>query len=190
MNNKIKFLEILLADLVAKRDTLELDLNIILNQEVFWAISEYIIRDFKKLYQMKYYEKNETKPKNAPVEYYDVIDETEKGTDQSSNGKSFISNWLGVKYQYGGMSRSGIDCSALTQKFFRTVFNQTIKRTSILQFRDGKVVRKSELEYGDLVFFKNVRSNASVAHVGIYLGHSKFLHASKSNGVMISSLNE
>ncbi len=27
MNNKIKFLEILLADLVAKRDTLEIDLN-------------------------------------------------------------------------------------------------------------------------------------------------------------------
>ena len=31
MNNKIKFLELVLADLVSERDTLELDLNEILN---------------------------------------------------------------------------------------------------------------------------------------------------------------
>ena len=40
MNNKIKFLEILLADLVAKRDTLELDLNIILNQDSKKRVTE------------------------------------------------------------------------------------------------------------------------------------------------------
>ena len=140
----------------------------------------------KSSFRYKYYEKNGTSPRNIPAESSEKIEEIE----QPSDGKSFISEWLGVRYQYGGMSRSGIDCSALTQKFFRSVFNQTIKRTSILQFRDGKVVRKSELEYGDLVFFKNVRSNASVDHVGIYLGASKFLHASTSKGVMVSSLND
>ena len=31
MNNKIKFLEIVLADLVSQRDTVEMDLNITLN---------------------------------------------------------------------------------------------------------------------------------------------------------------
>ena len=31
MNNKIKFLEIVLSDLISERDTLELDLNYILN---------------------------------------------------------------------------------------------------------------------------------------------------------------
>ena len=33
MNFKLKFLEIVLSDLVSKRDTLELDLNITLNSE-------------------------------------------------------------------------------------------------------------------------------------------------------------
>ena len=33
MNNKLKFLEIMLSDLVSKRDTLELELNRILNDE-------------------------------------------------------------------------------------------------------------------------------------------------------------
>jgi hypothetical protein len=35
MNNKVKFLEIVLADLVSERDTLELDLNNILNSTQF-----------------------------------------------------------------------------------------------------------------------------------------------------------
>lgn len=34
MNNKIKFLEIVLSDLISERDTLELDLNNILNNNV------------------------------------------------------------------------------------------------------------------------------------------------------------
>jgi flagellar biosynthesis chaperone FliJ len=34
MNNKIKFLEIVLSDLISERDTLEMDLNNILNNNV------------------------------------------------------------------------------------------------------------------------------------------------------------
>ena len=34
MNNKIKFLEIVLSDLISERDTLEMDLNNILNEKV------------------------------------------------------------------------------------------------------------------------------------------------------------
>ncbi len=33
MNNKVKFLEIVLADLVSQRDTAEMDLNYVLNSE-------------------------------------------------------------------------------------------------------------------------------------------------------------
>jgi hypothetical protein len=40
MNNKIKFLEILLADLVAERDTLELDLNNVLNSTTHPNVKE------------------------------------------------------------------------------------------------------------------------------------------------------
>ena len=34
MNNKIKFLEIVLSDLISERDTLEMDLNYVLNNNV------------------------------------------------------------------------------------------------------------------------------------------------------------
>ena len=43
---------------------------------------------------------------------------------------------------------------------------------------------KHELRKGDLVFF---RRNS---HVGVYLGNNQFMHASTSQGVTISSLDE
>lgn len=144
----------------------------------------------KTSFRYKYYEKNIPEPNKQTEPPISSASEQIETSEPPSDAKSFISQWLGVKYQFGGMSMSGIDCSALTQKFFSSVFNKSIKRTSILQFRDGAVVRKSELKFGDLVFFKNVRSNASVDHVGVYLNNSNFLHSSTSKGVMISSLND
>ena len=43
---------------------------------------------------------------------------------------------------------------------------------------------------GDLLFFTSNRSKRKVAHVGIYLKNGKFIHASTSKGVIVSSLNE
>jgi cell wall-associated NlpC family hydrolase len=50
----------------------------------------------------------------------------------------------------------------------------------------GQNVTENHLEPGDLLFFT---TGFFDHHVGIYLGSSKFLHASESHGVMISSLN-
>lgn len=94
--------------------------------------------------------------------------------------------WRGVRYRLGGTSKHGIDCSAFVQVTFKTKLGVNLPRTAKLQSRLGREIRKSELQAGDLVFF---RTGSTSKHVGIYLEENKFLHASQSRGVIISKLD-
>ncbi len=99
-----------------------------------------------------------------------------------------VMDWLGTRYQYGGMTRSGIDCSAFTRMIFETSSKVTLPRSAAQQSTVGKTVSKrSGLQLGDLVFF-NTRRRVAVGHVGIYLGDDLFAHSSSRYGVTISSL--
>ena len=71
-----------------------------------------------------------------------------------------------------------------------THFGYSMCRTATTQYNNnGRVVDKSELEPGDLVFFKEYYGGNSIGHVGIYIGNGKFVHASTSTvGVIISEL--
>ncbi|ABZ74628.1 NLP/P60 protein [Shewanella halifaxensis HAW-EB4] len=94
--------------------------------------------------------------------------------------------WKGVPYRLGGMGKGGIDCSGFVLLTLQSRFGVQLPRTTAQQKEMGKSVSKSQLRAGDLVFFK---TGWSTRHVGIYIGDSQFLHASTSQGVMISSLN-
>ena len=93
---------------------------------------------------------------------------------------------IGIRYSFGGSSRSGFDCSGYTQYVFRGS-GVSLPRTSYAQFGVGSAVSKSQLHPGDLVFFTTYASGAS--HVGIYIGGGSFIHASNS-GVRTTSLND
>ncbi|AOV09273.1 endopeptidase Spr precursor [Sporosarcina ureilytica] len=97
------------------------------------------------------------------------------------------SSYLGVPYKYGGTTSSGFDCSGFTQAVFKNN-GISIPRTTGQQYATGQAVSKSNLQAGDLVFFKTGKSG--VSHVGIYIGSNNFIHASTSKGVMISSIND
>jgi len=99
----------------------------------------------------------------------------------------FVYDWIGTPYRFGGTSRKGIDCSAFTKELYSKVFNLTIQRNSRDIFSMVNPIKKDDLKEGDLVFFKIHSRN--ISHVGIYLGNSKFAHAS-SEGVKISSLDD
>jgi probable lipoprotein NlpC len=62
-----------------------------------------------------------------------------------------------------------------------------LPRSTGFQAELGENIGKSQLRAGDLVFFKTGRT---VRHVGVYLEDGRFLHASTSQGVMISGLDE
>ena len=94
--------------------------------------------------------------------------------------------WRGARYRLGGMSKRGVDCSGFVYIAYLERFNLELPRTTINQIRAGHTIDKSELSPGDLVFF---RTGEDTRHVGIYLENGKFMHASASRGVMISSLD-
>jgi len=100
---------------------------------------------------------------------------------------SFVYDWIGTPYRFGGGSKKGIDCSGFTKQLYDQVFNLDIKRNSRDIFSMVSPVKKTELKEGDLVFFK-IHSR-SISHVGIYLGDNRFAHAS-SRGVAINSLDD
>ena len=96
-----------------------------------------------------------------------------------------FNRWKGTPYQYGGTTMRGVDCSAFVQNTFHAKLGYKIPRTTRTQIKVGQKVSKSRLKVGDIVFFKTGRKSL---HNGIYLGDSKFMHASSSKGVIISTL--
>lgn len=95
--------------------------------------------------------------------------------------------WKNTKYQLGGLSRNGIDCSGLVHVTFKTKLGIVLPRSTESQAELGQDIDKNQLRAGDLVFFK---TGISVRHVGVYLEDGRFLHASTKHGVIISRLSE
>jgi lipoprotein Spr len=102
----------------------------------------------------------------------------------------FLEDWVGVKYRLGGDSKAGIDCSALTRRIMRDVYSLTVGRVIPDQFKAGIEISKSELQMGDLIFFKISNRRPGPTHVGFYLGNNRFIHASIKKGVTIENLEK
>ncbi len=79
--------------------------------------------------------------------------------------------YLGVPYRYGGSSPgSGFDCSGFV-RFVYARLGLSLPHSSYADFALGRRVARRRLEPGDLVFFHGL------GHVGIYVGHGRFIHA-------------
>jgi cell wall-associated NlpC family hydrolase len=98
----------------------------------------------------------------------------------------FIDDWFGTRYRYGGETKRGIDCSALTGALLLAVYGFNMPRTAREQYEATEHISKDELQEGDLVFFN---TRGGVSHVGVYLENDYFVQAS-SHGVTISNLDD
>jgi cell wall-associated NlpC family hydrolase len=102
--------------------------------------------------------------------------------------RKIIEGYLGTSYRRGGYGKLGIDCSGLVYAVYRDLSNLHLPPKTKKLFNTLRRVSFRDLRYGDLVFFSLNGKHAS--HVGLYVGDNKFVHASESRGVVISSLAE
>lgn len=102
---------------------------------------------------------------------------------------AFAESMIGTPHRMGGYSASGLDCSGLVSLAHKES-NVELPRSSHDQARYGQIISEDEgLKRGDLVFFHSTyRKPHLVTHTGIYLGENRFIHASTSRGVTISTL--
>ena len=101
-------------------------------------------------------------------------------------------SYTGTPYRYGGMSKSGIDCSGLLYLSFQSA-GITIPRTAKMQSRTGKRVYIDDLRPGDMIFFSAKKGKRKITHAGLVtFRHGnhliEFIHASVSQGVTETNL--
>ena len=94
-------------------------------------------------------------------------------------------NWKGTKYQLGGDSKEGIDCSGLTRRIYREVYGIELPRRTYGQVKIGSRIERDNLKPGDIVYFK---PEGTGSHTAVYLGETLFINASTAKGVVISTL--
>lgn len=115
---------------------------------------------------------------------------TSSSSSSNSIGDKLVSlakSKLGCKYVWGATGPNTFDCSGLTSWCYKQV-GISIPRTSLAQSKGGKAVSKSNLQPGDLLFWKT--TSAEVGHVGMYVGDGQFIHApNKSKPVKYDSLS-
>ncbi|RBQ03123.1 C40 family peptidase [Pedobacter miscanthi] len=114
-----------------------------------------------------------------------------KAADAMANLKSkqlyrFITDWTGVRYRFGGLDKSGIDCSGFAFLLEKEIYGVTLPRISRDQANAIRRKDVDNLKEGDLVFFSF--GGSDVDHVGIYLNNGFFVHASTTRGVIVDDL--
>ncbi|MGY4537204.1 putative lipoprotein NlpC [Mucilaginibacter sp. UYNi724] len=128
------------------------------------------------------------KPDKEIAEKYSELMGVKRNEIQNGRLYSFIEEWFGVPYRFGGMGKDGVDCSGLVSLLQLQVYDQPLPRTCAMQVNVIKRKFEEELKEGDLVFFDF--DGKQFSHVGVYLQNGYFVHASTRKGVLVARLHD
>jgi cell wall-associated NlpC family hydrolase len=126
----------------------------------------------------------------AQNQFSDYVTHSKNDTLNLKRLESFVMEWYGVRYKFGGSTKNGIDCSQYTKKLYWEVYGKKLGNNCAEQWKQTTRIKKDSLMVGDIVFFMS-KDSPSGWHCGLYLGKDTFSHAANiKEGVKISSLSE
>lgn len=114
-----------------------------------------------------------------------------KNSQQVDDIISYAKKFLGTPYRYAGTTPSGFDCSGFIS-YVMGNFGLDLVHSSYGMAEFGETVKLSDIQPGDLMFFKGSNVNSTrVGHVAMVVEVSpeaiKFIHSSTSRGVVIEN---
>lgn len=106
----------------------------------------------------------------------------------------YAKQFSGVRYKYGGTTKSGMDCSGLVFESFKA-YDILLPRSSRDMATKGVKIKIEDVKEGDLLFFHtNPKKRNTISHVGLVVtsrtGLVEFIHSTTQAGVIVSSLAE
>ena len=107
-----------------------------------------------------------------------IVDESERGPNAvvaaPTRGERAVRAALeavGTPYRWGGESpANGFDCSGLVRWAYGRV-GLDLPHNSYALYGEGRRVRESRMEPGDILFFEGL------GHVGLYVGNGRMVHS-------------
>lgn len=121
---------------------------------------------------------------------------TKKEIRKNERAEAIISTALGfsgTRYRYGGTTNKGMDCSGLV---YVSLLEHGISfpRASYQMALEGQKIELEEVEKGDLLYFMTTKTAKRINHVGLVVevdgDDIRFIHATTSRGVLVSSIRE
>jgi cell wall-associated NlpC family hydrolase len=100
-----------------------------------------------------------------------------------------------VRYVRGGRDPStGFDCSGFVRYVFERAIGLQLPTNSASQYLIGRIVKRGEMQPGDLVFFRTAggrHGQGRISHVGIYISDGHFIHSPRrGESVRVDSLGD
>ncbi len=122
-----------------------------------------------------------------------VVKNNKKTSSKADRVVANAMKYKGVRYKFGGTTKRGMDCSGVVYVAYGSQ-NVLLPRVSRDMAKRGKKIPLNKVKKGDLVFFRTNKSRRNINHVGLVVsnkrGQIRFIHATSSKGVIISSISE